>query len=89
MFNNGLSAGTTADLLSRIEIPASINVWSYRSHTFLFFSLLKILFIYLRERDRDSDRAREKEQEQRGEGEAGFSLSREPDAGLSPRTLGS
>lgn len=36
---------------------------------------------------------REREHEQGGgtggEGEAGFSLSREPDAGLYPRTLGS
>jgi len=38
----------------------------------------------------ESDTAREgTEAGAAGEGEAGFSLSREPDAGLDPRTLGS
>ena len=47
---------------------------------------LKILFIYLTERDT----AREGTQAGGvGEGEAGFPPSREPDAGLDPRTLGS
>jgi len=45
---------------------------------------LKILFIYLTERDT----ARERTQAG-GEGEAGFPRSREPDAGLDPRALGS
>jgi len=44
---------------------------------------LKILFIYLTERDT----AREGTQAGGvGEGEAGFPLSREPNAGLDPRT---
>jgi len=49
----------------------------------LFF--LKILFIYLTERDtvRAGSQAGGV-----GEGEAGFLLSREPNAGLDPRTLG-
>ena len=47
---------------------------------------LKILFIYLTERDT----AREGTQAGRvGEGEADFPLSRDPYAGLNPRTLGS
>jgi len=50
---------------------------------YLFF---KILFIYLTERDT----AREGTQAGGvGEGEAGFPLSRESNAGLNPRTLGS
>ena len=44
----------------------------------------KILFIYLRERVRENiSRGRG------AEGEADSSLSREPDSGLDPRTLGS
>ena len=46
---------------------------------------LKILFIYLTERER-SQVGREAGRER---GEAGSLLSREPDAGLDPRTLGS
>jgi len=39
----------------------------------------------------ERERQREREHKQGGmeEGEAGFLLSREPDAGLDPRTLGS
>ena len=44
---------------------------------------LKILFIYLREIEK-----RRGEQGEEGEGEAESPLSREPDAGLDPRTLG-
>ena len=52
------------------------------------FSLifLKILFIYLTERERSQvgrETGREREEE------AGSPLSREPDMGLNPRTLGS
>jgi len=51
-----------------------------------FFFFLKILFIYLTEREiaRAGTQAGGV-----GEGEAGFLLSREPDVGLDPRTLGS
>ena len=50
----------------------------------------KILFIYLTERKRETETTREGTQAQGvREGEAGFPLSREPDAGLDPRTLGS
>ena len=53
---------------------------------FIYLFFLKILFIYLTGRDtaREGTQARGV-----GEGEAGFPLSREPDAGLDPRTLGS
>ena len=44
----------------------------------------KILFIHLTERERAQARGAAK-----GEGETGSSLSREPDMGLDPRTLGS
>jgi len=37
---------------------------------------------------RDTGREREHKQGGVGEGEAGFPQSREPDAGLDPRTLG-
>ena len=52
-----------------------------------FFSLLflKILFIYLTQ----TERAQAGGAAAEGEREAGFRLSREPDAGLGPRTLGS
>ena len=51
-----------------------------------FFVFFKILFIYLTERET----ARAGTQAGGvGEGEAGFPPSREPDAGLDPRTLGS
>ena len=51
-----------------------------------FFFFFKIAFIYLTERDT----AREGTQAGGvAEGEAGFPLSREPDAGLDPKTLGS
>jgi len=57
-----------------------IPLASFISFLFLFF------FIYLTEKDT----AREGTQAGGvGEGEAGFPLSREPDAGLDPRTLGS
>ena len=44
-------------------------------------------FIYLLERQRE--RGSKREQELGGEGEVGFPLSRQPDVGLDPRTLGS
>jgi len=49
------------------------------------FFFLKILFIYLTETQQE----RGHKQGGVGEGKAGFPLSREPDAGLDPRTLGS
>ena len=56
-----------------------------RSCVFLFtskFVSLKILFIYLTDRDhKQAERQAEREEE------AGSLLSREPDAGLDPRTL--
>ena len=44
----------------------------------------KILFIFLTEREREREQARGAR-----EGEADSPLSREPNAGLDPRTLGS
>jgi len=55
----------------------------YVYHSFF----LEILFIYLRERETGTEHEQGKEVE--GEGEAHSLLSREPDAGLDPRTLGS
>ena len=50
-----------------------------------FFFFLKILFIYLTDRDhKQAERQAEREEE-----EAGSLPSREPDAGLNPRALGS
>jgi len=51
---------------------------------FLFF--FKILFIYLFVREQESEH---KQGEQQAEAEAGSLLSKEPDVGLYPRTLGS
>ena len=45
----------------------------------------KILFIYLKERERAYKQV---EQQAEGEGEAGFLLSRDPEAGLHPKTPG-
>ena len=53
------------------------------SFIILFFNFfLKILFIYLTDRDH-----KQAERQAEREGEAGSQLSREPDAGLDPRTL--
>ena len=52
-------------------------------NTILF---LKILFIYLTQRNRENTHARGVAKR---EGEAGSLLSREPNKGLDPRTLGS
>lgn len=46
----------------------------------MLFFLNKDVFIYLREKENTEDE---------GKGEADFPLSREPDAELNPRTLGS
>jgi len=62
------------------------NIHVYYWFSFFLFFFLKILFIHLTERDT----AREGTQAGGlGEGEAGFPPSREPDAGLDPRTPGS
>jgi len=53
---------------------------------FKCFLKLKILFAHLRERGRESAQAGGGAE---GEGEAGILLSRDPDLGLDPRTLGS
>ena len=47
-----------------------------------------MLFIYFSERERVKEREH-KQGEWQKEGEAGSPLSKEPDAGLDPRTLGS
>ena len=52
----------------------------------IFAFFLKILFTYLRERE-EKEREHEQMGGQRAEGEADSSRSREPDAGLHPRTL--
>ena len=55
-----------------------------------FFPFLKILFIYFCVRERERDWELEHTQAGGGaEGEADTPLSREPDPGLDPRTLGS
>ena len=47
-------------------------------------------FIYLFDRERERERAhKQAERQAKGEGEEGSPLSREPDVGLDPRTLGS
>ena len=51
--------------------------WPGASHTFF-----KRFYLFEREKEREIS-------EGEGEGEADSSLSREPDAGLDPRTLGS
>jgi len=57
-------------------------------HSILFYFNFFKDFVYLFDRERET--AREGTQAGRvGEGEAGFLQSREPDAGLHPRTLGS
>ena len=50
---------------------------------------MKILFIYLFVRERERVLCPYKQGEQQAEGEADSLLSKEPDAGLNPRTLGS
>ena len=55
-------------------------------YLFIYFYFLKILFIYLTERDTAREGTQVGGVE---EGEAGLPLSREPDGGLHPRTLGS
>ena len=52
---------------------------------FILF-IFKILCIYLRERERESKSKHEQEEGQR---EKESPLSRDPDLGLNPRTLGS
>ena len=57
---------------------------------FLIIFLKKILSERERETERERDRERgQAEEAAEGEGEAGFPLSRQPDAGLHPRILGS
>ena len=59
---------------------------TYFSDFFKSFFFLNILFIYL------TGRKPLREETQAGgvgEGESGFPMSREPDVGLDPRTLGS
>jgi len=79
--------GIRGELIS-LSFPPSRNCAYSFAHglfpSFIFF--LKILFIYLTGRDtvREGTQAGGV-----GEGEGGFPLSREPDAGLDPRTLGS
>ena len=51
-----------------------------------FYYFLKILCIYLSEREREHKQG---VLQTEGEEEAGSQRSREPDAGLDPRTLGS
>jgi len=58
----------------------------FLNNVFLFFIFLKILFIYLTERDTTREGTQVGGV---GEGEAGFPLTRGPNAGLSPGTLGS
>ena len=53
-----------------------------------YFFPLKILFIHLLERDRDQE-SKHKQGEQQAEAEAGTLLSKDPNVGLHPRTLGS
>jgi len=67
------------------------SVYELRKHFYFFFT---ILFIYLTERESESvhtqaGRVAGRQRGVRGEGEAGLPLSREPDAGLDPRILGS
>ena len=64
-----------------------VFVFSFVPHNFLNFFLFcffKILFMYLRERKKQQSRGWAE-----GEGEADSLLSREPDSGLNPKTLGS
>ena len=57
-------------------------------HPYIYCSIIfkKIVFAYLTERERTH---KQEEGKAEGEGEAGSPLSRGPDVGLDPRTLGS
>ena len=57
----------------------------YFLHQVLF---LKILFIYFRQRHKKKESISKMGGEAKGEGQADSPLSREPNAGLDPRTLG-
>jgi len=75
------------DCLSHDFLKAQSESLSFGIQFYQLAFILKI-FIYLFDRERET--AREGTQAGRvGEGEAGFLQSREPDAGLHPRTLGS
>ena len=63
------------------QISKSYDSWR-KALSCVFFFIIKDLLIYLRKRER-----RERERAQaKGEGEAGAPLSREPSAGLDPKT---
>jgi len=54
-----------------------------------FFFLRFFIYLFETEREIVRERAQQGEWQAEGEGKAGFLLSREPDAGLNPRMLGS
>ena len=74
---------TNTDLKFNSFVPKSSVHFSITSKD-LFFIFL-IFFIY--DSHREKEREREAETQAEGEGEAGSPVSREPDAGLNPRTL--
>ena len=76
-------------ILSSITFPylhiLGIKLYSLENYLLLYCSFFKkILFIYLTESEH-----KQAERQVVGEAEAGFLLSREPDVGLGPRSLGS
>jgi len=71
------------DLTSLHLLPTTSHVKN--SSVAPYVIIILILFIYLTEKHSERGNTRGAE----GEGEAGFPQSREPDAGLDSRTLGS
>jgi len=75
----------------RKRLP-SFNIRWHPSEIILYvrqnINFLNILFIYLTERERGRE-YKQGEWQTEGEGEAGSPLSRGPDSGLDPGTLGS
>ena len=69
-------------------LAASYTIWYHSIYVICpkFSRLTFYLFIYLTE---GRERERVSTQQAEGEGEAGSQLSREPDVGFDPRTLGS
>jgi len=76
------------ELLGRKALRFGINtIFKNSFHFYVLFLFIYFFkdFLYLFDREREYKQA---ERQAEGEGEAGSPLSREPNAGLNPRTLG-